>query len=128
MSDFDSWENVCDEISEYLEADNCERKKILSFMVAAEEIFVNISAYAYPDAKGQVIIRLEKNNQNTVWLEFWDSGKEFNPLKVETPDLAAESNKRRIGGLGIHIARQKTDEMRYEYKDNKNHLTLIKQL
>ena len=36
--------------------------------------------------------------------------------------------QRRIGGLGIHLVRQIMDNVRYEWKDGRNVLNLIKNI
>lgn len=127
-ADFDEWEKVCEQITGYLQNKGVEQKKIVSFIVAAEEIFVNISEYAYNGNAGDVFIQAEMLDENVFKLDFYDLGVPFNPLEIEMPDTSASTIHRKTGGLGIYMARQKTDEMRYEYIDNKNHLSLIKKM
>ena len=54
----------------------------------------------------------------------------YNPLEKEDPDtdttLSAENRK--IGVLGIFLVKKSMDDMRYEHKDGKNILTLVKKL
>ena len=42
------------------------------------------------------------------------------------PNIEAGNLDRPIGGLGIHLVRQIMDNVRYEWKDGKNILTLTK--
>jgi sigma-B regulation protein RsbU (phosphoserine phosphatase) len=42
-----------------------------------------------------------------------DNGREFDPLAIESPDLDADVAERGIGGLGIHMIKQLTDECSY---------------
>lgn len=127
-ADFDEWEKVSHDIMNNLEKRGFEESKIISVMVAAEEIFVNISEYAYGNNSGSVIIKTNIINSNTLQIDFFDFGIRFNPLEAVMPDIKASAKQREIGGLGIYMARQKTDQMTYEYVDNKNHLTIIKEL
>ena len=55
-----------------------------------------------------------------------DSGIPFDPTQKEEADISLSVEEREIGGLGIHLVRQIMDEVRYERKDDKNVLTLIK--
>ena len=57
-----------------------------------------------------------------------DSGVPFDPTQQADPDITLSVEERAIGGLGIHLVRQLMDDIRYERKDNKNILTLTKQI
>ncbi len=93
--------------------------------VCLEEVFVNIAMYAYPGSSGEATIRIwEENNQ--LRIRFTDSGIPFNPLDHPEPDLNLPVEERPIGGLGIHIIRQKMDYRDYRYENNQNILTIGK--
>ena len=57
-----------------------------------------------------------------------DSGIPFDPTKKEEVDITMSAEERPIGGLGIHLVREIMDTVNYEYKDNKNILTLSKKI
>ena len=99
-------------------------REITLINTALEEIFVNVAKYAY-DASGTVEVSLT-NDKSRVIFVFKDSGKPFNPLNREDPNINASSDEREIGGLGIFMVKKIMDEVHYEYKDNHNILTLIK--
>lgn len=50
------------------------------------------------------------------------------PLEKEDPDTTLSAADRKIGGLGIFLVKKSMDDMRYEFKDGKNILTLVKKL
>ena len=56
------------------------------------------------------------------------SGVPFDPLKKVDPDVTLPPEEREIGGLGIFMTKKTMDEVRYEYKDGQNRLTLVKKL
>lgn len=99
-------------------------------LIAADEIFSNIAAYAYPDGGGTVEVRLAKNADGTeLSMTFADRGIPFDPTEVKPPDTAAPPAARSIGGLGIHIVRNLMDGMAYRRTaDGRNLLTLTKRL
>lgn len=99
-------------------------------LIAADEIFSNIAAYAYPDGGGTVEIRVEGDVGGTaIRLIFSDRGIPFDPLTVAPPDTAAPLADRRIGGLGIHVVRKLMDGVAYRRtEDGRNLLTLVKRL
>lgn len=57
---------------------------------------------------------------------FRDSGQPFNPLDKPDPNITANSDEHEIGGLGICMVKNIMDEVTYEYADNHNVLTLVK--
>ena len=63
-----------------------------------------------------------------VTIAFSDSGVPFDPLKKVDPDVTLPAEEREISGLGIFITKKTMDEVRYEYKDGQNRLTLVKKL
>lgn len=91
-------------------------------MSAVDDIISNIVDYAYENHDGSMTIRMNLDVSSVV-LSFIDSGRQFNPLNVDTPDL---NDTERVGGLGIHLIKNLMDDVRYEYVDNKNILTVVK--
>ena len=90
----------------------------------AEEMFVNICYYAYPDSEGTADITIEYNSEKAV-MTFVDSGKPFDPtndvLQIEEYDIGNT-----VGGLGRFLTFSIADGYSYERKDGKNFLTITK--
>ena len=57
-----------------------------------------------------------------------DSGTPYNPLDNNEPDITLDAKDRPIGGLGIFLVKKNMDSVEYEYKDNKNILTMTKKI
>ncbi len=91
--------------------------------LAAEEVFVNICSYAYPETEGNVWFTLNADSEQCT-IRFEDEGVPFNPLEniasIEEYDIDAQ-----IGGLGRFLTEYVCDESHYEYADGRNCLTLI---
>lgn len=94
--------------------------------LAAEEIFVNISHYAYEEATGKAQIVCENPTPNSIKVSFVDWGKEFNPLEQPDPDFTQSAEERRLGGFGIYLTKQFMDKVSYCRQDGKNILTIEK--
>lgn len=101
--------------------DDKEKNKLL---IVAEEVFVNIASYAYKD-RGYCTVDVNYEN-NSLTLVFSDNGVEFNPLAKEDPNTGLKAEDRQIGGLGIFMVKNLMDKVYYEYKDDKNILTMVK--
>lgn len=116
-------------LEEHLERADCPPKTQMQIAVAAEEIFVNIASYAYAPETGraQVCLELFRDPLRAV-ITFLDSGRPFDPLKREDPNVLLPAEERQIGGLGIFMTKKLMDGVRYEYRDGKNVLTMEKVL
>ena len=120
---------IIDLINEELDQLGCSPKSKAQIDIAVDEVFSNIANYAYGEEDGQVTVRLEaENNGQVVNLVFLDKGMPFNPLEHDDPNVLLPARERRSGGLGIYIVKNSMDEIRYEYKDGKNILTIRKTL
>lgn len=96
--------------------------------LCAEEIFVNVSSYAYEET-GKVTVLAEWNAATReLTLQFQDSGKPYNPLERDDPDITLAAEDRQIGGLGVFLVKKLTDSIIYEYSDGKNVLTIKKRI
>ncbi len=116
---------VQDFIGAFLEETDCGMKTQLTIDVAVEEIFVNIASYAYGDRVGDALIRIEEA-EGGVAITFEDTGIPYDPLAKEDPDITLSAAERQIGGLGIFMVKKSMDDMRYERRDDKNILTIVK--
>ena len=119
-------EDVLKFVNEALEASDCSMKLITQINIAVEEIFVNISSYAYNPEVGNTIIRISISDE--ILIEFEDKGKPYNPLLKTDPDITMNAEERDIGGLGIFMVKKIMDSVEYENKDNKNILRIRKVL
>ncbi len=92
--------------------------------MCAEEIFANITFYAYPVKAGKIEANLKKSQENIIF-EIRDEGIEYNPLEKSDPDISLPPEERPIGGLGIFMIKEMSDEITYKRENNQNILTLV---
>ena len=123
-ADLKELDNLFDYSSNLLERIGFSPRDIKMINTALEEIFVNVANYAYED-KGYVEVTLSKEKDKVTFV-FKDNGKPFNPLDNVEPNIDAPAEEREIGGLGIFMVKKIMDEVKYDYLDNKNILTLVK--
>jgi anti-sigma regulatory factor (Ser/Thr protein kinase) len=96
-----------------------------SVQLAAEEVFVNIARYAYPEGGGAAKITCACGAKRIVVIAE-DSGRPYNPLLREDPDVGLPAEARAIGGLGVYMAKSLMDAVYYDFRDGKNRLTMVK--
>jgi anti-sigma regulatory factor (Ser/Thr protein kinase) len=89
-----------------------------------EEILVNVFSYAYPEGKGEVLVRCSGDAAGRLVVEVADEGLPFDPLSAAEPDIAAGVEERGIGGLGVFFVKRLVPEVRYRYEGGRNILTL----
>jgi anti-sigma regulatory factor (Ser/Thr protein kinase) len=121
----ENFDNVLDFVNAELETIKCPNKFKQQIAIVVEEIFVNIAHYAYTPATGFAIVRIIASD-NEIWLEFEDSGRQYNPLEKADPDITAVTEDRPIGGLGVYMVKQMMDTVEYRYEDKRNLLTVKK--
>ena len=110
-----------------LEEAGCPMKTLMQITVAAEEAFINVASYSYPESEGTVTVDAEITDEpRTLVLTFTDQGIPYDPLAKADPDVTAAAEDRQIGGLGIYMFKKLMDEVSYEYRDGKNILTMKK--
>jgi len=119
---------VIDFVNEELELYDLDIEIQSQINIIIDEIFSNIAYYAYTTTKGTVTIQveLEQDIKRAINIKFIDNGKPYNMLLAETPDVTLSVEAREIGGLGIFLVKQMSDEIYYEYKDGCNILKVKK--
>ena len=96
-------------------------------MIAADEVFSNIAAYAYPGSSGMATVSAEQNG-SLLQLAFTDTGKPFDPLGNAEPDIKSPLDQRQIGGLGIFVVKKLMDKVEYRRENDQNILVLTKKI
>ncbi|MCR4584491.1 MAG: ATP-binding protein [Lachnospiraceae bacterium] len=120
-------DTVLDMVNGQMEEMGFLPKTMIRMAVAVEEIFVNISHYAYGDKTGSAKIIVESSEEpKGVFITFIDSGIPYDPLEKEDPDITLSAEERQIGGLGIYMVKQTVDDIVYRYEDGKNILRIFK--
>ena len=104
------------------------RMLLLNLCLAAEECFVNICSYAFPDGVPEAEkIHFTLSLSDRVTLRFSDCGQPYDPTEhIEAPEDYDPDTQ--LGGLGKFLTVSVVDDVQYEYREQKNILTLTKYL
>ncbi|GMO59785.1 MAG: ATP-binding protein [Termitinemataceae bacterium] len=124
-----SLQTVIDFLEESLKCISASRNVVHDVRLSVEEMFVNIALYAYEGGEGKVKVSISLTNdgsKNIITIVFQDSGKQFNPLLHDDPDISIPLAEREIGGLGIFLVKKSMDDVRYEYLNAHNITTMVK--
>ncbi len=125
----ENMEAVTDFVNGELEALDCPIKAQMQIDIAIDELFSNIARYAYAPDTGEATVRVASlDDPLAVVITFIDKGVPYNPLEKEDPDTTLSAEDRQIGGLGIYMVKKSMDDIRYEYKDGQNIVSIVKRL
>ncbi|HLY62308.1 MAG TPA: ATP-binding protein [Terriglobia bacterium] len=89
-----------------------------------EEVVVNVINYAYPDSQpGNIEVGYAIEGPGKLSVQVCDSGRAFDPLAKDPPDLRLGLADRPIGGLGIFLVKQIARSISYNRDGDQNILT-----
>lgn len=126
----DELESMRDFVTEKALAAGADNRRNYALCLAIEEIATNIISYGYPLAgitDGMIEVTII-TGENTLTVILEDSAVPFNPVRHMLPtgdDPGRPLEDRPIGGLGIMLAQQSVDDLKYEYINNKNRNVFI---
>ncbi|WP_348663600.1 ATP-binding protein [Chlamydia vaughanii] len=108
--------NMLDFVKETGQLKTFPKEKLLKLELACEELLVNIISYAYQEAPspGTITICCD-GDREALQVTIKDHGPSFNPLTA-TLDIQEHIplDERKLGGLGIFLAKNSVDEFQYE--------------
>jgi serine/threonine-protein kinase RsbW len=89
------------------------------------EILINVARYAYTPGSGSVEVGYIPGDAGKLRVEVMDSGRVFNPLEADPPDLSRGLADRPIGGLGVFLVRSMVASIDYRRDGDRNVLSFI---
>jgi anti-anti-sigma factor len=125
-SDFSSIPMITQFVAESAEAALLDDDAIAHCQLAVDEACTNVIEHAYehdPELTFEVICTIEPG---TLTIKVLDEGKEFDPTAAPPPQFSDNLDDIRPGGVGIHLIKKLMDDVRYEYVDDRNSLTMVK--
>ena len=101
---------------------------VMNMKLVMEEMVSNVIFYGYPkDTEGTIELAVDLDEKELTFV-LSDQGCEFDPTLTEEPDLNINPAKRRIGGMGIFIAKHIMDSVAYQRQEGKNILIMKKNI
>ncbi|MFG2998290.1 ATP-binding protein [Streptomyces sp. NPDC048340] len=92
--------------------------------LAVDELATNIVMHGYRGGDGRITVR-GRSGAGRVQVVIEDAAPPFDPVQGRLPpDPGVPPERRRIGGLGIHLALTSVDEFAYVHRDGRNISTL----
>jgi serine/threonine-protein kinase RsbW len=104
------------------------RGRVVADMVqAVDESATNTILHGYRGAAGSIQIEVDVVDRSLI-VRLRDQAPAFDPTKVTSPDVTLPLGRRPLGGMGIHLCRELTDDQSYTRTEDGNELTLVKSI
>ena len=123
----DSLDGIFDFIGEFVRVNEIDESMTFSINLAVEELFTNMVKYNVQSIN-DISISLDKHDNKLVLILIDFDVEQFDITETEDVDTSQSLEERRIGGLGILLARRMVDKIHYEYNKRQSKITLIKEL
>jgi anti-sigma regulatory factor (Ser/Thr protein kinase) len=99
-----------------------------SLKLAVDEACANLILHGYRGMEpGDISLSVEHLGDR-VLVQIKDGGRAFHPDLAAPPNLNAEVQDRKLGGLGVFFIKEMVDELGYESSDGVNLMTLVNRL
>ncbi|MBQ8869995.1 MAG: SpoIIE family protein phosphatase [Alphaproteobacteria bacterium] len=112
--------SVTDFIEKDIKKYRISSKEKFKIIMATEEIFTNISEYAYKDKNNSFVEIKTEVSDDIYYITFIDNGIRYNPLKRKDPEITTDLQDRQVGGWGIYIVKKMANKMEYTRKNKQN--------
>ena len=115
-------------LEEALEHFQADAGTLYKVQLAVDEACTNVINYAYPDGPGPIRLKVDLNGDDLL-ITIRDNGKSFDPSSIPPPDVNADLEDRKVGGLGIYFMYKLMDDVKYSFDPaDGNKLTLKKKI
>ncbi len=120
---------VCKFVVEEAEAAGLDERAVYHCQMSVDEWCTNIIEHGCCDDETseahQITVRCQDRSPQFI-IHIIDNGIRFDPTKLADVDPGKPLEEREPGGLGWFFIRKFMDEVTYEYREGRNHLTMIK--
>ena len=99
---------------------------LFSLETAVDEAVSNIIEHAYQGEDRGTIRCQIKTGEKAIKVILEDHGKPFNPSDVPCPNLTGKLKYRPGHGLGYYMMCQLVDDVKFDFNEKRNQLTLTK--
>jgi serine/threonine-protein kinase RsbW len=97
--------------------------------LAVDEASTNVIKHAYPTSQSnkEFLVIEVTAFKDRIEIDVIDTGKGFDPDKIQTPEMEVYLKKMKRGGLGLYLIKTLMDKVEYQIKTGvKNRVRMIK--
>lgn len=105
-----------------------DAQAVYDMVLAVDELATNTIEHGYQSERGSIELEVIVGDDG-LSVHLRDRAPAFDPTLAPTPDITIPLEKRSLGGMGIHLARNLADEINYRRSpDGMNEVTLVKRM
>ena len=123
----DSLEDIHHFILDFAAKNSLDKKTIFNIDIVVEELFANAVKHN-PGNTHDVTLSLSKDSEKLIISVVDEDVDPFDIRQTEAYDPHKPLEERRVGGVGIPLIKQLSDDIAYEYQNRQSRITLIKYL
>lgn len=117
---------ISDFLQERIKQTHLASRKAWELLLVTDEICSHIMQFRkYDSSMGKMKIGWDGQPEKVV-VTIETSGIPFNPLELNSKDMAKEEEEEALGGMGIHLVNQMIDEIIYTRTNNSNIIKIVK--
>jgi serine/threonine-protein kinase RsbW len=125
-ADLDQLEQVRHFVTAASQTAKLDQSTTYKLRVAVDEIANNIIMHGYPALGTDGFIEVRAIFHDTgLSIQLEDTAIAYDPYACLVPDINLPTDEKPLGGLGIFLAKQNTDEFIYQRIGNKNRNILV---
>ncbi|MCX7704792.1 MAG: ATP-binding protein [bacterium] len=117
---------ISDFLQERIKQAHLASRKAWELLLVTDEICSHIMQFRkYDSSMGKMKIGWDGQPDKVV-VTIEVAGIPFNPLELNSKEMAKEEEEEALGGMGIHLVKQMIDEFVYTRTNNSNIIKLVK--
>jgi anti-sigma regulatory factor (Ser/Thr protein kinase) len=125
--EFSSLDEIFAFLSKAMDGISLSAEGMYAINLAVEEFFTNMVKYG-KGSEEFILVSVDQEGTRAV-VRLVDRGVErFDPTMTSEVDTSIPLEERKIGGLGIHLAKHMLDDIQYSYSNGASTITIIKNL
>ncbi len=116
---------LAEAVEEFAERESLGDSVPFNLNLVLDELITNSISYSLPDVDAPLLCLRLSRNGDTVEAQLEDNGPAFDPFEeAPQPDTGQALDDRPIGGLGVFLVKQFTDDSFYERDGEINRITM----
>lgn len=92
-----------------------DEETVQNIVLAVDEACTNIIRHAYNGNPDGVIDIHVQNVGNALEVQIFDTGKKFDPSRIQPPDVQKNVHRQERGGFGLYLMKRLMDEVEFHF-------------
>lgn len=113
-------------VAEAAQCAQLDEDAIFHCQMAVDEACTNVIEHAYGEENIEDFDVICSIEPGSCTIKIVDHGKSFDPKTIPSPKFPTKLEEMKPGGFGVHLMRKLMDDVKYEFEQGRNMLTMVK--